>query len=503
MKKKRLNCGVFLKAVSASAVSALFFSVPSLGAADEHSPSRKPNIVVILTDDHGFADLSCQGQLKDIKTPNIDSLARDGVRITNGYVTAPQCIPSRAGILTGRYQQRFGLEDNASIPLPLNETTLAQRMQKAGYVTGMVGKWHLEPNHTQIPWIKEHMPEADLKSDRPVAIPGKLVKPYLPTARGFSDTFSGEMQRYWATHDLQGKQLAEGGEYVQEKSFRLDVQSKAAVNFIDRNHEKPFFLYLAYYGPHVPLEATEKYLSRFPGKMPERRRYALAMLSAVDDGVGEVRQALQKHGIDKDTLIFFLSDNGAPLGMGMHDTPISEKKEAWDGSRNDPMIGEKGMLSEGGIHIPFIATWPGKLPAGKLYTNPVISLDIAATAVALSGQPASPELDGTNIVPYLTGEKADQPHQALFWRFWNQAAVRKGKWKYLQAPGEQRFLFDLESAEQEHKNLIADHPDIAKELAADLAQWAGTLKNPGIPTGEPKGGEKRWYEYYFGPIRKN
>ncbi len=493
----------FCKAAGLLVLSTILFGASSRCATADNAPAKKPNIVVILTDDHGFADLSCQDQLKDIKTPNIDSLARDGVRMTNGYVSAPQCIPSRAGILTGRYQQRFGVEDNASIPLPLDETTLAQRMQNAGYITGMVGKWHLEPNHGEIPWIKQHMPDANLKSGKPISIPEKLVKPYLPTERGFTDTFCGEMQRYWATHDLQGKPLAKGGQYVQEKGFRLDTQCSAAVSFIDRNHEKPFFLYLAYFGPHVPPEATEKYLSRFPGKMPERRRYALAMLSAIDDGVGQVREALRAHGIDKDTLIFFLSDNGAPLGMGMHDTPITEKKEAWDGSRNDPLIGEKGMLSEGGIHIPYIAAWPGKLPAGKVYANPVISLDIAATAVALAGQPAAPELDGTNLIPYLTGEKADEPHHALYWRFWNQSAIRKGKWKYLQAAGSQKFLFDLDSPEQEHKNRIADHPDIAKELAAELDQWAASLKTLGIPGGELKPGEKKWYEYYFGETRND
>jgi arylsulfatase A-like enzyme len=454
------------------------------------TPARKPNIIVVFTDDHGFADLSCQNILKDIQTPHLDQLARDGVRMTSGYVTAPQCIPSRAGLLTGRYQQRFGVEHNATIPLPLDEITIAQRLQKAGYVTGMVGKWHLDPIRAQTEWLKEN---ALGPSD---AIPEKLRKPYLPTERGFTESFCGELQRYWATYDLTGKSLKPGGEVRTEKGFRVDIQTDAAVTFINRHHEQPFFLYVAYFAPHVPLEATEKYLKRFPGEMPERRRYALAMISAMDDGVGRIRETLRQHGLEKDTLIFFISDNGAPLKTGMPDTkPITEN--GWDGSRNDPYVGEKGMLSEGGIRVPYVVAWPGTLPAGKTYAKLVSTLDVAATAMAVAGQKPVPELDGVNLIPYLTGAKDGEPHAALYWRFWTQSAIRKGQWKYLQAGGEKRYLFDLSSSQPEKENVIEQHPEIAQSLSAELAKWAADLKTPGVPTGKLKPGEEQWFEYYF------
>jgi len=462
----------------------------------------RPNIVVVFTDDQGYADLSCQGQLKDVKTPHIDRLARDGVRMTSGYVTAPQCIPSRAGLLTGRYQQRFGVDHNGTIPLPLDEMTLAQRLQAAGYVTGMVGKWHLDPNHAQAAWRAKNLPGERAKGkSAQVRIPERLRKPYYPTARGFTESFCGNLHSYWATYDRQGGSPAPGGEQRHETGFRVDIQTDAAVAFINRHHDEPFFLYLAYFAPHVPLEATEKYLSRFPGKMPERRRYGLAMIAAMDDGVGRIREALRRHGIEQNTVIFFISDNGAPLKMGMKDEPISYQGGAWDGSRNDPLVGEKGMLSEGGIRVPFVLAWPGTLPQGNTYDHPVISLDVAATCLALAGQKPAPELDGTNLIPYLTGKTPGEPHATLYWRFWNQSATRKGKWKYLQAGGEKRYLFDLDSPKHEQENLIRTHPAIAEEMSRELKAWASGLRTPGIPEGALNEQEKRFYGYYFDSAR--
>ncbi|MFT6793737.1 MAG: arylsulfatase A-like enzyme [Rubritalea sp.] len=480
-------------------LTALALSLPSQLVAQ--AKQSRPNIIVIFTDDHGYADLSCQGYLSDVKTPHIDQLAKDGVRMTNGYITAPQCIPSRAGILTGRYQQRFGLDANGSIPLPLEEITIGQRLQKAGYITGMIGKWHLDPNHQSAVWIKKNMAgvleKAKGKKNNKIRIPERLRQKYDPNVRGFTEVFCGHIQRYFATYDLKGNDLAPGGEWQKEKGYRLDIQSDAAVTFINRNHNKPFFLYLAYFAPHVPLEATNKYLSRFPGEMPERRRHALAMISAMDDGVGRIRETLVRHGIDKNTLIFFISDNGAPLKRGMKDLPLTMKGGAWDGSRNDPLVGEKGMLTEGGIRVPYIVTWPGSLPEGKIYDHPVTSLDVAATALALAKQPAARELDGTNLIPYLNGTNSGVPHAALYWRFWNQSAIRKGKWKYLQVGGEQRYLFDLSSPKHEEENLIKKQPEIAKQLSMELKKWASSLKTPGVPDAELNGQEKEFYKYYF------
>ena len=454
--------------------------------------SQKPNIIVIFTDDHGYADLGVHDQVDDIKTPHIDEMARNGVRMTAGYITAPQCTPSRAGLLTGKYQQRFGLDENGTIPLPLNEVLIPARLKEADYTTGMTGKWHLEPNHIEKIWIKEHMPELSGKKIKPSDIPFSEKLPYMPSERGFDDCFKGEMIRYWVNYDLNGNSIEK--QHIIDRRFRLDVQTEAALTFIDRNHDKPFFFYLSYFGPHVPLEATKKYLDRFPEKMPERRRYALAMLSAIDDGVGAVRSSLEKYGILDNTIIFFIGDNGAPLKINKEDLPISFKGGAWDGSLNDPYIGEKGMLSEGGIRVPYIISWPDKLPKGKIYNRPVSSLDVAATSIAVAGLKKSPDLDGVNLVPYLSGEKSGDPHKALYWRFWSQGAILEGNMKYLKA-GEREFLFDVSSDKHETENLIYQYPNKAEKMKKKLEKWANKLHVPGLKDKQRR--ELKWFNHYF------
>jgi arylsulfatase A-like enzyme len=463
-------------------------------ADEKPNPPRRVNIIVIFTDDHGYADMSCQGSLPDLKTPHLDRLAADGVRCTSGYITAPQCIPSRAGILSGRYQTRFGVDHNGTIPMPLDETLIPQRLQSAGYVTGMVGKWHLDPNHQQREWIREHMP--DKANQKRVSIPGSLRTAYEPDQRGFTDVFCGHINSYRATYDLDGSSV-KPTKMLRKPGYRLDIQTDAALAFIDRHAEEPFFLYLAYFAPHVPLEATEKYLKRFPENMPRRRRIALAMIAAMDDGVGRIRERLAKHAITENTLIFFISDNGAPLKLHMTDAPGGGP--GWDGSRNDPWIGEKGTLMEGGVRVPYVVTWPGTLPAGKTYDHPVSSLDVGATAVSLAGLPDVPGLDGVNILPYLKGEKAEAPHETLYWRFWNQTAIRKGKWKYLQA-GPRKYLFDMSTPEHETRNRIADEPEIAAALQADLKTWAAEQKTPGVPSETLNGQEVKFYDFFLGGV---
>lgn len=467
---------------------------PAAARGDEPSSPRqgKPNIVVILTDDHGYADLGCQSARGDIRTPHIDKLAANGVRFTHGYTTAPQCIPARAGLLTGRYQQRFGLDANGTIPLPIDETTIPQRLQEAGYRTGMVGKWHLDPNHASRDWIREFMPEA---KPGKVVISEELGRRYMPDRRGFTDMFCGHIQTYFANYKLDGSEIALARN-LRENGFRIDIQTEAALAFIKRNAKQPFFLYLAYFAPHVPPEAPKQYLDRFPGEMPERRRTALAMISAMDDGVGRIRRSLEQHGLTKNTLLFFISDNGAPLKLDMQDLPLSDKKGAWNGSRNDPWIGEKGMLAEGGVRVPFLMTWPGTVPAGKIYDHPVITLDVGATAIELAGLEKVPALDGVNLIPYLTGKTESPPHEMLFWRIWNQSSVRKGKWKYLQA-GDRNYLFDLSSPQHEKVNLIANHPEIAAQLQASLKRWAEDLKKPGLADGPLKGPERAHFNHHL------
>jgi arylsulfatase A-like enzyme len=359
----------------------------------------------------------------------------------------------------------------------------------------MVGKWHLDPNHACLNWIQANLPAAPVRPKAKVRIPPALALKYAPGNRGFTDYFCGHVHSYRANYTLDGKDMKPGT--VQDRRFRLDIQSDAAVAFIDRNKEKPFFLYLAYFAPHVPLEASEKYLRRFPGEMPERRRYCLAMMSAIDDGVGRILERLQRHGLDEKTLVFFISDNGAPLKIEKKDLPISFKGGAWDGSLNDPWVGEKGMLTEGGIRVPFLVRWKGRLPAGRVYDRPIISLDVAATAAALAGADAG-GLDGVNLIPYLAGERDGDPHEALTWRFWSHAAIRAGKWKYLRLADQREFLFDVAGDAHETKDLLKDHPDVARDLAAKLKRWCDGLKVPGMPTGKLNNAEVKWFGHYLG-----
>jgi arylsulfatase A-like enzyme len=361
-----------------------------------------------------------------------------------------------------------------------------------------VGKWHLDPNPTSAKWIAQHLPEMAGKPRQQIRIPAPARIAYSAGRRGFQEYFQGEVQQYWANFGLDGKSLNPSGEWVNTKGqYRITVKTDAALAFLQRHKAEPFFLYLAYMAPHTPLDAPKDYLDRFPGPMPTRRRYALAMQSAIDDGVGRIMARLREYGLEENTLIFYTSDNGAPLHH-KRDTPVNTDMGGWDGSLNDPWVGEKGMLTEGGICVPFVVRWKGTLPPGKVYAQPVSSLDIAATAVAVAGQPRDARLDGVNLMPFLAGKNAGPPHAALFWRFWNQAAVRSGQWKYLQAGNAGEFLFDLSTDVNEKRNLLGAQPEIARRLRAELSNWTSQLKPPGLPGRALNAQESPWYEEYLG-----
>jgi arylsulfatase A-like enzyme len=421
--------------------------------------AHRPNIILIYSDDHGWADLGAQGSDKDIRTPHLDALARDGVRFTRGYVTAPQCVPSRAGVLTGRYQQRFGVEDNNKGPLPLEQLTIAERLKAAGYATGQVGKWHL-----------------DLAGGKKGEKALRLSKDHMPHAQGFDEYFRGELRQFYASHDADGKPFADAPHLVSDNRFRVEVQTEAALAFLDRRAaqpEQPFFLYLAWYAPHVPLESPEPWFSQTPAGLPKERRQALAMLASMDDGLGRLRARLQAMGQENNTLIFFIGDNGAPLGG------------AWNGSLNTPLVGQKGMLTEGGIRTPFVAAWPGRLPAGTVYDEPVVSLDVAATAVALAGLPKDPVLDGTDLLPFLDGKSQGPPHQRLFWRWGSQSAVLEHPWKLVRLGDREQLLFNVSQPDGENasRNLFAQQPETAGRLNQELKEWSDTLQPAGLPVG--------------------
>ena len=459
-----MSIRVLKSAMFAAAVSMLIFALPSLAGAA--AGTRKPNVLVIFTDDHGWADLGASGVDAHIRTPNVDRLAGDGVRFSNGYVTAPQCTPSRAGLMTGRYQNRFGVEHNG-IAMRSEVVTLPERLKAAGYVTGISGKWHLD--------IEDQRGEGGRKN---------VKHPELgPWGQGFDEYFSGFMQDYEASHGLDGAPYPDAPKKVREEGCRVVLQTEWALQFLKRRaagQKQPWFLYLSYMAPHTPLEWPEPFISRVPRNLPKERRSALALIAAIDDGVGRIRERLRAMGEDKNTLIFYLGDNGAPLAPI---NPREGQRNPWDGSINLPMRGQKGMVSEGGIRVPFVAAWPGTIPGGQVFEHPVISLDIAATSVAAAGLPLPEELDGADLLPHLTGKIAGPPHQTLYWRWVDQAAILEHPRKLILLGDGPPLLFDISDPAHEHRDhdLAARKPELATRLRNKLDAWLATLNAPGPP----------------------
>lgn len=422
----------------------IFFTAACLAAGTDPiaaQETRKPNVIILLADDLGYGDLGFQG-CKDIPTPNLDALARSGARCTDAYVSAPVCSPTRAGLLTGRYQQRFGFEFNGGgkvTGLPVAEKTLADLLHAAGYVTGAIGKWHLG-----------------------------LGPEFHPLVRGF-DEFFGFLtggRSFLPLEDSSKTPLVRGRTTVPEPAYLTDAFAEEAVQFIERHRRKPFFLYVAFNAVHVPLEATEKYLNRFPDIPQKGRRTYAAMLSAMDDAVGQIVRKLRESGLERDTLIVFLSDNGGhPLA---------------NAARNGRLRGEKSTLHEGGVRVPFVVSWPARIPAGSTYGQPVISLDIVPTSLAAAGAraPAGVALDGVDIVPHLTGKVMASPHDVLYWRYGDHHAVRQGRWKLTVPAHEPRGLYDLVDDIGETKDRSADQPERLRELTRRYDEWSRTLPNP-------------------------
>lgn len=403
------------------------------------APKRPPNILFISADDLGYAELGVQG-CKDIPTPNIDSIAQNGVRFTNGYVSCPVCAPTRAGWITGRYQQRFGFEFNPGgssqeeFGLPLTELTIAERLKKLGYATGCFGKWHLG-----------------------------FRREFHPLNRGFDEFygFLGGAHPYLPTADRKRMALLRGYEPVDKFEFTTIDFAREAISFVERNRDRPFFVYLAFNAVHSPLQAPEEYIARFKQIENPTRRIFAAMLSALDDAVGMVLAKLRELKLEGNTLIFFISDNGGPTKQ--------------TSSRNDPLRGFKGQVLEGGIRVPFLVQWKGHLPAGKVYEHPVIALDICPTILAAVGAEIPKEVEGVNLLPFLTGEKRGQPHEALFWRFGRQWAVRMGDFKLVCSPqglgSPEPHLFNLAEDIGETTDLAPKLPKKVKELKAAYDEW--------------------------------
>lgn len=442
------------------AIAAFVLILPASALAE------KPNVIIILSDDAGYADFGVTGGTL-IPTPNIDRLAENGIFCSQGYVTGSTCAPSRMGLMAGRYQQRFGAECNVpTIPTPgytkedlgldTDETTIGDVMQSQGYRTLAIGKWHL----------------------------GELPK-YHPNERGFDEFygFLGGSRSYWPvekpSHGAAIRRNSEPVNEVEEITYTTDNFTDAAIDFIDRNHEDPFFIYLAYNAVHGPFHAKEEDLEQCPKLDPSVRWMVSAMTKSMDDNIGRLLARLDELKLTENTLIVFLNDNGGTQG---------------NAHSNGSLRGFKGTYWEGGIRVPTIYSWPAQLPKGKRYDYAVSSLDLMPTCIAAAGAKADPELamDGVDLLPYLKGEKTDAPHENLFWRFWRIAVAREGDWKLIRVANDPLqdnrdllaplMLFNLKDDPSETTNLAEQHPEKAQDLLRKLENWEKPLAQP------------RWYD---------
>jgi len=472
-------------------------SAPPATAIDKAAAAPRPNVIVILADDLGYGDTSAYGS-KIIRTPNIDALAADGVRFTSGYVTHPVCAPSRAAILTGRYQQRFGWEFNPvgrdrRGGVSLAEPFVGNILKSAGYHTGMVGKWHLgeadgyqpiDRGFDEFFGITAGATSFFTKSqpgDETYNPPGSEAS-FRATANDPLPPTATDDERMAYVRSVAS--VRRGKQVVQVDGYLTDVFTDEAVKFIDANKGGPFFLYLAYNAPHTPLQATKKYMDRYRDVPDRGQRVYAAMVSALDDGVGAIRAKLKAEGIEKNTVIVFLSDNGCAAYIQ-------------GACSNAPLNGHKGTHLEGGVRIPYIVAWPGKIKGGQVDDRMVSSLDIVPTAAALAGAKLPKGTDGVNLMPFVTGTNKGVPNPTVYWRAGPNFAIRDGNWKMWEAniadPSEQAtssaeitpdgthakvsehgqhvMLFDLKGDLGEKTNVAKANPGVVATLKAKLAAW--------------------------------
>lgn len=439
----------------------LFALALILAAMPHTAGAARPNVLLIFADDLGYADLGCQGS-PDVQTPRIDSLAANGIRCTAGYVTAPQCSPSRAGLLSGRYQQHFGHEGNPQFPLMLMRggKTIAAHLKAAGYRTGHFGKWHL--GFSDLGSAPEEIRQSNDQM--------------LPTQHGFDESFG--YPDYNAA--------AQKGSDIPPAPHAYDdrVFARKAVDFIARHADQPWFVYLPLHAPHLQLVDFGGYRARFPDA-PKDRQGVLAVMAQQDEAVGMVLDQLRKLGQEDNTLIFYISDNGGTRRAE------GETKHV-NGSINTPFSGDKGSALEGGIRVPYIVQWKAGLSAGQLYDQPVSTLDVLPTILAATQTAPLPDtrLEGVNLLPYFRGGQIGAPHEALFWRWRGEQAVRRGDWKLVRTRVNKDWqLYHLRDDAAEKNNLITRQPDLAKELLTLHEQWAAALPPVGPGFKDTEDGE--------------
>ncbi|MDZ4849667.1 MAG: sulfatase-like hydrolase/transferase [Pirellulaceae bacterium] len=422
--------------------------------------TSKPNVLIIYADDLGWAETGAQG-CKDIPTPNIDSIAKNGVRCTQGYVAATYCSPSRAGLMTGRYPTRFGHEFNSiarHAGLSLQETTLANRLKTLGYASICIGKWHLG---------------------------GDVSQDYYPTKRGF-DEFFGTVNNTPFFHPLKfiDSRKSLDIQPISDASFyTTDEYGDRAVDWLSQQKGNPWFVYLPFNAQHAPLEAPKKYLDRFPNIQDEKRKIFAAMMSSMDDAVGRVFAKIREMGQFDNTIVYFVGDNGGPTASTT--------------SNNLPLRGFKMTTFEGGPRVPFFVQWKDQLPSDIVYDYPVQNLDILPTCIAAAGGTVQPDwkLDGVNLTPYLKGENKARPHTTLYWRYGEQWAVRHEDMKLVVSKGGsgKPELYNIAKDIGESTDLAAAEPSTVAKLQKLYHAWSAEQAAPSFPEneqGQPKAGKK-------------
>ncbi|MCB9882752.1 MAG: sulfatase-like hydrolase/transferase [Planctomycetes bacterium] len=441
-----------MASVSTSLSFLFVFGLMPLGA-QENQAHRHPNIVVLYADDAGYADFGFQRQPAPElarRTPHIDSIAKDGVTCTQAYMSGCVCSPSRAGILTGRYQQRFGHESNlppgSKLGLPLSEKTVADRMHALGYRTGLVGKWHLgyepayHPNRRGFDWFYGLLQGS---------------RPYVPMPKP-------------TPHRV----LQENGEATDEGGYVTDRLGDAAVRFIEaeaKREGEPFFLFVSFTSPHGPLQPKDEDYESLGDIENERRRKYAGLVRSLDDNVGKILAALRENDLDGKTLVVFTNDNGG---------------QTQTGAINTPLRGRKGMLLEGGIRVPLAMRYPGRIEKGSELSMPVISLDLLPTFVKLGGGEIDPEwkLDGADVSPWLLGTRAEPVARDLLWRAGGssgEGALRHGRYKLHREQRDAAFaLYDLETDIGEARDIAGDNAELVKEMAERFQAWDAQLIEP-------------------------
>ena len=415
----------------------------------------KPNIIFLFADDAGYADFGFQGS-KTMKTPHLDELARQSIKFNQAYVSDPTCGPSRAGIMTGQYQQRFGYEEN-NVPaymsensaldgiemgLPVDQKTMGEYLKEQGYTTAFYGKWHLGG------------------ADR-----------YHPTKRGFDEFygFRGGARDYFpykaTPREVQNKLEKGFGNFQEHEGYLTDVLAEEAINFMERSQNKPFFVFLSFNAVHTPMDAKEEDLGQFPNLKGNRQKVA-AMTLGLDRACGKVLAKLKELGLDENTIIVFTNDNGGPTDK--------------NASSNYPLSGTKSNHLEGGIRVPFLMKWPKIIKETKTYDNPISTLDILPTFFAAAGGDLNKvtNIDGVDLLPYVLGKNAERPHMNLFWKKQARAAVRHGDWKLIRFPDRPAELYNIIDDERELNNLAEIYPEKVKKLYKLIFQWESTLERP-------------------------